>query len=123
MSEHAIRLRGGWEWRGEAGSGRVALPMQPDMMLPLPIELIRRFQAPDCPDGETVWLRLDRVRGLTGIHLNGVCLSYKPDQQGAILFPLNALRPGGNELVLAVGPGDWVRSAERWGEVALVIQG
>ncbi len=82
MSEHWIRLRGGWEFQegvvpadpgtNPSNSGPLTLPIAWPETQVGPVRLIRRFGCPPIEPGlEIVTIRLDKVAGLLAVQLNG----------------------------------------------------
>ena len=130
MSEHLIRLRGGWE-RLEPGerspATRVTLPLLGFPEGPGRVRLSRWFQAPRLEPGrETLWLRLDAVAGLIAVVLNDSEIAHGPFPTSPVLVRLSENLSTRNRIVLEVespqqrdpAPADF-----RWGEVALVVRG
>jgi hypothetical protein len=129
MSEHRIRLRGGWLLRETAP--QVATPRR--ITLPLPgfasdaggIVLFRSFQRPPLdPARESLWLRLDDVPGLRSVALNNRRIALVPPGVSSLLVPLGDDLLARNELRLDVDPvasRDTSEPDAPWGEVALVI--
>lgn len=127
MLEHAIRLRGGWEWHNPAGvtpPQRVSLPFDRWSLGAGKARLVRHFQRPPIEAGrETLWLRLDDVPGLISVALNGHPLNAGPLSENAGPWPLEGLEAR-NRLELEVDPAGISpegRSAP-WGHVSLVIR-
>jgi len=128
VAEHAIRLRGGWEWLEvpHAGESNVAHPVSLPLNWPFPlpprVRLTRRFGAPRIDEStETLWLRLEHVGGLESIRLNGQSLEFDRNAR-RLEVPLVALLSR-NQLELEAIPqvqGDGFN--EPWGNVALVVQ-
>jgi hypothetical protein len=139
MSEHRIRLRGGWEARAldamPWAANRLTLPIRWDLDRPRRLRLARRFQRPPLegpshrgsrragqPD---LRLLLEHVPGLIALELNGespVCVS---PEQTRYEVPLGRL-PQRSQLVLEVEtPRRDDRAggeAPEWGSIALVIR-
>ena len=131
MGEHAIRLRGGWEWLEvpHADGSNVAQPASLPLTWPSPlpprVRLTRRFGAPRIDESkESLWLRLEHVGGLESIRLNGQSLDFDRDARRLeILLDARAPLLSRNQLELEAIPqeqGDG--SSEPWGNVALVVQ-
>ena len=139
MSEHRIRLRGGWEARAIDAMpwavNRLTLPIRWGVDPPRRLRLTRRFQRPPLPvltlrgsqtagQPELV-LVLEDVPGIVSLELNGespVCVS---PEQTRYEIPLGRL-PQRNQLVLEVEtprrddrPGG---ESLEWGCIALVIR-
>lgn len=135
MTEHLIRLRGGWlrvdpdasPDAPESGR-RVTLPFtRPDTPSGR-VRLVRSFGPPPFdPARETLAVRLARVAGLASVRLNGPTIARPAAGTIALEVPLAGPLPRRNLLVLDVdfdaarpAPGP-EPSPETWGEVALVI--
>jgi hypothetical protein len=130
MSEHWIRLRGGWE----AVDLDDPLALCVRMNLPVfwtgektrRLRLRRRFGRPalDRQD-ESLWLRIDRATGLYRLTLNGCELPIAAGTSGPIEIPLRTISDR-NELVLEVcyQPSAMASEARAggWGEIALLIR-
>jgi hypothetical protein len=122
MSEHLIRLRGGWEWHapGDGPAQRVALPMIWPAGLTTHVRLLRSFQRPPLdPAREALALRLESISGLVVVRLNGRALAHPEPGVSALSLPLDDPLPPRNVLELEAGP--LTESAEPWGTIALVI--
>jgi hypothetical protein len=127
MSDHWIRLRGGWRADRETPAGPpgwVALPLpQPPWPDP-PAALRRAFHAPPIDaDREAVWLRLERTAGLRAVRLNGATLVAGTTGPGVIAVRLPVDLPARSLLELEPEP-DFAPPADagEWGRVALVIR-
>jgi hypothetical protein len=128
MSEHFIRLRGGWEWHEPGGGSadrRVTLPMIWPSRLTARVRLVRSFQRPPLdPAREALALRLESVAGLVAAWLNDHELARPDPGTTTLRLPLDAPLPSRNVLVLEVDPPPHDPAAdEPWGEIALVIAG
>jgi hypothetical protein len=128
LTEHQIRLRGGWELRedSEGPPRRLTLPFTHVPGFARPLQLYRSFQAPSLDPGrEQLWLRVESVPGLLEIQLNGRKLP-RPDAGAPVEIvrldkgpdPALAVR---NELMFRVDVA-LVPPEEPWGSVALVIR-
>jgi hypothetical protein len=125
MSEHWIRLRGGWRADRDAAAGPpgwLALPLaQPPWPDP-PATLSRHFQAPPIdPVRERVTLVIDATPGLAAVRLNGRDLG-PPDAMGTLRVDLPADLPTRNLLELEPARDPPPGHAGAWGRVALVIR-
>ena len=139
MSEHRIRLRGGWEARAIDAMpwavNRLTLPIRWDVDLPRRLRLTRRFQRPPLEDPSLpgsrqagqpdLRLLLEQVPGLIALELNGESPVCVWPEQTRYEIPLSRL-PQRNQLVLEVEtprrddrPGG---EAPEWGCIALVIR-
>jgi hypothetical protein len=90
------------------------------------LQLRRRFGRPALdPQGESLWLRIDRVSGLYRLTLNDRELAVAPIASGPIEIPLGTLSDR-NELVLEVCFEPAAKANEAcaggWGEIALLIR-
>lgn len=123
MSDHRIRLRGGWEMLEPDE------PKSPPRLVTLPIALeprstgrlvfVRRFGRPaHDPAQQQVALVLERVPGLARIRLNGRDRPLLPIDR----FVLENLELAErNVLVLEVEPETTGAPRDDWGHVALVV--
>ena len=139
MSEHRIRLRGGWEARAIdpmlGAVDRLTLPIRWDVDRPRRLRLTRRFQRPPLEDPShlgsrqagppELWLLLEHVPGLLALELNGESPVCVWPEQTRYEIPLGRL-PQRNQLVLEI---ETPRSNDRagsaapeWGSIALVIR-
>jgi hypothetical protein len=139
MTEHRIRLRGGWEVRalderpGEVK--RLTLPIRWDFERPRRLRLTRRFQRPPLqalsplgsrPAGHPeLVLVLEDVPGIVSLELNGESTVYVSPEQTCYQVPLGRL-PQRNQLELEIETpcandrtGGDVRE---WGSIALVVR-
>jgi hypothetical protein len=122
MSEHLIRLRGGWEWHepGADPSRRVTLPMTWPAGLSGRVRLVRSFHRPPFdPARETLAIGLESVAGLVLVRLNDRELAWPDAGVTALRLPLDDPLPPRNVLELEVEPP--VVGVEPWGTIALVI--
>ncbi len=128
MTEHQIRLRGGWELRedSEGPPRRLTLPFTHVAGSARPLQLYRSFQAPRLDPGrEQLWLRVESVPGLLEIRFNGQTL-LRPDAGAPLELvrldngPDSALAVR-NELMFRVDVA-LIPPDEPWGSVALVIR-
>ena len=128
MTEHIIRLRGGWETDHplEGHPARfLTLRLKHPRPLPSPIELIRRFSSPRIElDREVVILKFEDVEGLEFVRLNDRTLDLPDEIDSDFVLELEEpLRPR-NELRLGVRWPDNLSQASKdteWGNIALVI--
>lgn len=135
MSEHRIRLRGGWLWLDpdvspdDSPTGRrVTLPIEWPGGPAGRVRLARSFGPPPMdPSRETLALHMARVGGLASARLNGAEIARPTPGTTAIEVPLPGPLPRRNLLVLEVdlgangdhpGPD---QAPVPWGEVALII--
>jgi hypothetical protein len=129
MSEHRIRLRGGWlllePTSRDATRRRITLPLGGFAANAGKIILFRSFQRPPLDPGrESLWLRLDDVPGLLSVALNDRRIALVPNGVSNLLVPLGDDLPARNQLQLDVDPlaGRHASKPDApWGEVALVI--
>src|SRR4051794_27649978 len=130
MSEHWIRLRGGWRCLPSPDNPSAAYPITlPTRWAPGQagrLRLVRQFGLPAIDRRrERVALRIAEVPGVVAIRLNGRPIDL-PGGDGRDVLELgeDQLRPR-NELVLEVDPD---RAAARqpgqpeWGHVALLVR-
>ncbi|SIO59749.1 hypothetical protein SAMN05444166_6159 [Singulisphaera sp. GP187] len=128
MSEHWIRLRGGWEWQTGSADAPikrpVALPIAWPADQPSPVRLRRRFGCPPIdPRHESVSLRLEQVPGLLAVELNGHTLDGPLDESMTVPLGPGSLGPllAKNVLILEVDPVRATRPGETWGQIALIV--
>jgi hypothetical protein len=129
VSEHCIRLRGGWECRRLdvpfAAASRIGLPIDWGHNQPRRLQLIRRFGRPSVDAGSQVVLRLENAPGIQRLLLNGQSVPPPSPSDSRYEIPLD-LAPDRNLLVLEVEtPGTTdsePASSKLWGEVAIVIR-
>ncbi len=124
MSEHLIRLRGGWEvidpGAGDGPSRRLELPLRGSPDPGRYVRLIRRFgRPPIAAPRQSVWLRIARAPGLTGIKLNGSMIPLEGKGSQPEEIPMQGLRPR-NELEIEVPP--LAQGHPEWGEFTIVIR-
>jgi hypothetical protein len=124
MTEHIIRLRGGWTRALSETETRLSLPSHTLRPLASGFVLTRPFHAPrGLGPEETVLLRIDQAPGLERIRLDGLVIF---EASGANDPPreldVTAALTRHCVLVLEVGGGDWTAPADGWGHVALVIR-
>ena len=138
MSEHLIRLRGGWNWPPDPsssyaqGDGNTSEgePVTLPHSGPWPggrtgrVYLTRSFGQPRFdPGSEMLSLRLERVAGLLSVQLNEREIA-RPDPGTDILrVPLDGPLPRRNRLTLLLDLSTAGSSPVAWGEIALVIAG
>lgn len=130
MTEHLIRLRGGWEPGGPSANDLkrpFRLPLRDFPEGPAAdARIVRRFQTPRLePASDTLWLRLDAVPGLISVVLNDREIARRPFPEGPLLIPLGEDLPARNRLILVVEvlPPDRAPPPDfLWGDVALVIR-
>jgi hypothetical protein len=130
VTEHRIRLRGGWGCRalGLAASADepVTLPIRWNPPFSGPIRLTRRFGRPPFdPQRQALILRLDQVAGTRSILLNGQLIAGVSPERS--LYELSIDHPRDrNLLVLEVQPPVPATEAAgdpaEWGVVALVLR-
>ena len=130
MSDHLIRLRGGWECRAaglpESEGRRLTLPVRWGQDSPRRVVLTRRFGRPPLETaGQALLLRMDQVEGLFSLSLNG-----RPIALESVLGSRHEIELGElsdrNLLVLEVetpafeaGAGG---SRREWGNIAIVVR-
>ena len=128
MTEHRIRLRGGWECipidSTASAAYRLALPTRWKPEGPSRLRLIRRFNQPRTEAGTEVVLRMEQVPGIRLLQLNGQPTPLgSPDRsEFEIALDSSAAR---HQLILEIEPptpDDSVTGAPEWGVVALVIR-
>ena len=130
MTEHWIRLRGGWEWidagQPDASPRRIRLPLDPREGVAGRFQFARWFHAPPLdPASEEVVLHLSDVHGLCGVWLNDQPLASPLSPEEPVVLALDDLRSGRNRLVLEAQlapPGGGGPAPESWGAIALVIR-
>jgi hypothetical protein len=131
VSEHRIRLRGGWECcasapRTDVAERRLNLPIRWSQEDPLRLRLTRRFGRPAFdPSCQKLVLELDQVAGIDSLFLNGQPIAaVSPERTHYEIALDRALER--NTLVLeiqrpAAGQGE-PATAPEWGVIALVIR-
>ena len=127
MSEHRIRLRGGWECCTcavpEAPPKRLNLPIRWRAEHPKRVRLTRRFGSPPFdPFHQRLVLELEQVAGIDSLSLNGQPIAEISPERTRYEIPLDGA-PERNTLVMeletsAAGRG----AAPEWGLIALVIR-
>lgn len=139
MPEHAIRLRGAWQYRfltdPEAPPQRVDLPTHWANEIAGPLLLTRRFQGPAIDTtNERISLRFARVSGLRSIQLNDqdITPSRLPSASEAFDLPVDLTPNSSHVLALVVDRQDHrapqgsspetESDPEAWGIIALLIQ-
>ena len=129
MSEHCIRLRGGWECRpldvALAAASRIGLPVDWRHNQPRRFQLIRRFGRPPVDAGSQVVLRLENAPGIQCLSLNGQSVPPPSPSHSRYEIPLD-LAPDRNVLILEVetptSTDSEPDSSPLWGDVAIVIR-
>jgi hypothetical protein len=128
VSEHRIRLRGGWECDSidppAPGPCRLTLPTRWTAEGRRRLRLTRRFHQPPLETGSRVVLRLEHVPGIHSLELNGQpAVPVSPGwSEYEVLLDASASR---HRLVLEVetpDPADSSMPATEWGYVSLVIR-
>lgn len=128
MTDHPIRLRGGWELLHSAADGkpeRVTLPLDrrpPDWGR---TRLVRRFQTPTYHvQAESLWLRLESLPGLRSASLNGRSIAVSPGIDEPTMVPIGAACEARNVLILEVDPSSMTANAPEgpWGLITLIIR-
>lgn len=128
LTEHLIRLRGGWECGtsppGSSPARRLSLPVQWTTHETGVLTLTRRFGRPAIDhDRESLWLRLDQVAGLCSLRLNGQPLAQISPIASDYAIPLPALLDR-NQLDLEVdvpAAASAAASGAEWGVISLVV--
>lgn len=129
MTEHLIRLRGGWQCDpsiDEGVSSRfVTLPLHSPMTLSAPLRLIRWFGSPRFDlDHERILLRMEHIEGLAIARLNDREIARPSPGTANLVLSLDEQLLARNQLVLEI---DSFPSAPRdsddftWGKIALAI--
>jgi hypothetical protein len=125
VTDHHIRLRGGWELidLDQSGSSpvRVTLPLGSGGPHRRRVRLTRKFGRPPVDARtESIGLSLDHVPGLRGASLNGRPLAIQLPLVGGVEVAVDL--PERSELVLEADlPAD-PPAGPPWGEVALLIR-
>jgi hypothetical protein len=129
ISEHVIKLRGGWEWHDPAeasGLRRATLPLDEFPAAPGRFRLVRHFQTPPLdPHSESLLLRLEHVPGLVSVSFNGVNLPTEPSGVAPIWLRLEGTLARRNTLSLEIEPSafsTFSSVATSWGIISLVIR-
>jgi hypothetical protein len=130
VSEHQIKLRGGWLCRAagspESAAQPLSLPTRWSPETPRHLLLVRRFGRPRLQDeGHTLLLRLDQVPGIQSLTLNGRRLEHPAAGASSCEITLDALIER-NTLVLDVEtpppPPESTSNAPEWGFISLLIR-
>jgi hypothetical protein len=122
MSEHIIRLRGGWLYHDPDGVSerRLTLPVAWTPGLTERVRLVRLFQRPAIDPGrESLALRLESIPGLVVVRLNGREQARPSARSGSLFLSLEEPLPSRNVLELEAEPP--AGCSEPWGVIALVI--
>ena len=129
MTEHCIRLRGGWECcpvdSSVSDTYRLTLPTRWGSDRPRRLRLTRRFNRPPLDADCWIGLRLEQVAGIQALLLNGQPLACASPDESRYEIPLSSL-PDRNLLVLEIEPPQSTDSggavSPEWGAIALVIR-
>ena len=128
MTDHPIRLRGGWERLPPVAGAqpcRITLPLDRWPGDWPRLRLLRRFRTPEYDTAvESLWLRLEALNGLVAAALNDCPLPVTASPDGTALIPIGGLCRPGNVLTLDVDPDARTAAGDGlpWGAVALVIR-
>jgi hypothetical protein len=130
LTEHLIRLRGGWTCRApgsaEGEERRLILPVQWASGGARRLVLTRRFGRPPLDQGRQVLvLRMERVRGIRSIALNGQTIAPVAVETSRFEIEVTDLAER-NVLTLEIelpeeGP-DPAGSLQEWGDIAIVVR-
>ena len=131
MSEHRIRLRGGWECHyreGDEADGpevvqRISLPLDWPENLPAKVRLIRQFGKPPVDSRvDEVSLELRNVPGIETTRINGQESVSRSDVPDSLSIPLEdpLLPRNGLAIDVDVAMARTVRG--EWGEIWLSIR-
>jgi hypothetical protein len=130
MTEHLIRLRGGWSFQlddpaRQQPARSCTLPTTALESGPSGLILRRSFHAPGPLDpGERVSLRVANVPGVRRVILNDrVLVDETVDDVQPREFDVTAQMTGRCLLILEVREAGWTSPADGWGHVALAIRG
>jgi hypothetical protein len=130
VSEHRIRLRGGWTCQGANSSAAdqesITLPVRWDLRNPRRVRLSRRFGRPPIDRvGQKLFLELDHARGIQSLRLNGTIVEATSPARSNYLIEITAA-PERNTLVIEVETGESTSGAagdeNLWGQIALLIR-
>lgn len=128
MTEHRIRLRGGWECipldSSASEAYRLTLPTHWKSDGPRRLRLIRRFSQPFLEAGARAVLQMEQVPGICRLQLDGQSTPHgSPDRaEYEIALDGSAAR---HQLIMEIEPptpDDPVTGAQEWGVVAVVIR-
>ncbi|MGP0070003.1 MAG: hypothetical protein ACLQGP_41175 [Isosphaeraceae bacterium] len=128
MTEHRIRLRGGWECipleLPHPAAYRLTLPTRWNAEVRGPLRLIRRFNQPLLDPGFEVVLRMEQVPGIRRIHLDGEESPVGTLEVSAYEISVDRSLAH-HELILEVEtstPNGPEPEVSEWGVIALVIR-
>ncbi len=131
MSEHRIRLRGGWDCHYREGGledspeivRRIDLPMKWLSDLPTQFRLTRQFGKPPVDMRfEEVSLEMKNVHGLNSVRLNGHVLTRGPDDTGFWSVSLTEPLLPRNGVVLEVVLDQRHNATPFQGDISLLIR-
>lgn len=128
VTEHRIRLRGGWECVAIDSPGSDArgltLPTRWDFDGPRRLRLIRRFNQPRLGRGVELVLQLQQVPGIRRLDLDGEILSATSRERTEYEIDVDRSIDH-HRLVIEIetpDPGDGISGSPAWGIIALVIR-
>jgi hypothetical protein len=128
VTEHRIRLRGGWECipldSSAPESYRLTLPTRWKSDGPRRLRLIRRFNQPPLEAGARVVLQMERVPGIRRLQINGQSTPHgSPDRsEYEIALDASAAR---HQIIMEIEtptPDEPRTGDSEWGVIALVIR-
>jgi hypothetical protein len=128
VTEHRIRLRGGWECipiDGPASEAfRLTLPTRWEAEGPRRLRLIRRFSQPRTEAGTEVVLQMEQVPGIRRLQIDGQSTPPGSPERSEFELALDG-SAARHLLILEIEtpiPDDPVTAAPEWGVIALVIR-
>jgi hypothetical protein len=128
VTEHRIRLRGGWECISldspTSEAHRLTLPTRWKSDRPRRLRLIRWFNPPSVAAGTQVVLQLSQVPGIRLLQLNGQPTPIRSSAGSEFEIALDGSGDR-HQLILEIetpASDDSVIDASEWGVIALVIR-
>jgi hypothetical protein len=128
VTEHRIRLRGGWEClpigSPESETYRLTLPTRWSLDSPASLRIIRRFNQPPLESGDELVLRMEQVPGIRRLDLDGQRMIQGSPHQSVYELALNP-SVDRHQLILEIEtptPDHAATEVPDWGAIALVIR-
>ena len=128
MTEHRIRLRGGWECSPieapESETSRLTLPTRWESGASRRLRLIRRFQQPALEPGSEMILHMDQVPGIRRLQIDGRCTPQISADQSQYEIALDRSKTR-RKLVLEIetpASDPSMTEPQDWGFISLIIR-